>query len=155
VAEVERGDGVDLQLRQRLKALPFVSTSAVLLLVTANADTHLVANPRRHPVSNVRWQTFRRPKQSCLSLTRAYIEVFDWCVMDRDETPPPVACRSKPNLPPDYLAGVLFVVVQVRHTRYDDGSKCLLRHVVKISVAQYNVKAAHTTTFIQKKILGS
>jgi hypothetical protein len=25
VAEVERGDGVDLQLRQRLKALPFVS----------------------------------------------------------------------------------------------------------------------------------
>jgi hypothetical protein len=47
VAEVECGDGVDLQLRQRLKALPFVSTSAVLLLVTANADTHLVANPRR------------------------------------------------------------------------------------------------------------
>jgi thioredoxin-dependent peroxiredoxin len=25
----------------------------------------------------------------------------------------------------------------------------------KIEVAQYNVKAAHTTTFIQKKILGS
>jgi hypothetical protein len=25
--------------------------------------------------------------------------------------------------------------------RSDDGSKCLLRHVVKISVAQYNVKA--------------
>jgi hypothetical protein len=61
VAEVECGDGVDLQLRQRLKALPFVSTSAELLLVTANADTHLFANPRRHPVSNVRWQTCRRP----------------------------------------------------------------------------------------------
>jgi hypothetical protein len=168
VAEVERGDGVDLPLRQRLKALPFVSTSAVLLLVTANADAQLVANPRRRPVSNVRWQACRRPmdvalrganspdsarpptkvtaasqwvKQSCLSLTRAYIEVFDWCVMDRDETPPTVACRSKPNLPPDYLAGVLFVVVQVRHTRSRDGSKCLLRHVVKISVAEYNVKA--------------
>jgi hypothetical protein len=28
----------------------------------------------------------------------------------------------------------------------------LLRHVVKISVAQYNVKAAHTTTNIQKII---
>jgi hypothetical protein len=37
--------------------------------------------------------------------------------------------------------GCFVVVVQVRHTRSDDGSKCLLRHVVKISVAQYNVKA--------------
>lgn len=66
MAEVECGDGVDLQLRQRLKALPFVSTSAVLLLVTANADTHLVADPRRHPVSNVRWQTCRRPMDVAL-----------------------------------------------------------------------------------------
>ncbi|MGO9032206.1 hypothetical protein [Mycobacterium sp.] len=33
MAEVECGDGVDLQLRQRLKALPFVSTSAAPLLV--------------------------------------------------------------------------------------------------------------------------
>jgi hypothetical protein len=33
VAEVECGDGVDLQLHQRLKALPFASTSAVPLLV--------------------------------------------------------------------------------------------------------------------------
>jgi hypothetical protein len=48
--------------------------------------------------------------------------------------------------------GCFVVVVQVRHTRSDDGSKCLLRHVVKISVAQYNVKAAHTTTNIQKII---
>jgi hypothetical protein len=46
--------------------------------------------------------------------------------------------------------GCLVVVVQVRHTRSDDGSKCLLRHVVKISVAQYNVKAAHTTTKIKQ-----
>ena len=53
-------------------------------------------------------------KQSCLSLTRAYIEVFGWCVMDRDETPPTVTCGSKPNLPPDYLAGVL-----LSSSRYD------------------------------------
>jgi hypothetical protein len=33
VAEVECGDGVDLQLHQRLKALPFASTAAVPLLV--------------------------------------------------------------------------------------------------------------------------
>jgi len=46
------------------------------------------------------------------------------------------------------------VVIWVRNTRTDDSAQ-LSRHVGKIAVAQYNVKAAHTTTFIKRVLSAS
>jgi hypothetical protein len=68
VAEVERGDGVDLPLRQRLKALPFVSTSAVLLLVTAKRRC---AAGRESPASS-------RIERTLASLSTTHGRGFAW-----------------------------------------------------------------------------
>jgi hypothetical protein len=40
----------------------------------------------------------------------------------------------------------------VAEVEYGDG---VLRHIVKVSVAQYNVEAAHTTTFINRLLSAS